>query len=419
MNNYFESAVKTLCRWIKIKSVKSAPQKNMPFGENIYKMLNLALGDAEQLGFKVINYDNYIGEVIFGEGNDEDGVAILCHLDVVPEGDLEKWTHPAYLGEVVDGEVYGRGVLDDKGPAALCLYALKQLKDCGFTPKRKIKLIFGCDEESGNGCIEHYNKVAIMPRFGFSPDAEFPVIYAEKGILHVEYSFEKPSAIIDIFGGNKVNMVCDSATCVLNKNILAQDDVFVIENKIFAKGISAHGSTPQKGVNAIKKLLFALSNAGVLSKEVYCALFENEFYKECDHSGEMTFSPNLIYVKNNEIKVAVDVRYPVTYSFEKVKKLLEKVGRFTVLNHSKPLFHEEKSSLVETLLGVYNNQTGNCAKPISIGGGTYARALKTGVAFGPAFKEEHVCHVANEKMNVNDLKICYNIYIEAIKQLAK
>ena len=141
--NYFNESIKTLQNWIKIKSVKSAPKKDMPFGKGVADMLNLALTDGEKLGFKSYNYDNYAGEIVFGEGNDKDGLAILCHLDVVPEGEVSFWKYPPYEGVIDNGSIYGRGVVDDKGPAVLCLYALKELKDNGFIPSRKIKLILG------------------------------------------------------------------------------------------------------------------------------------------------------------------------------------------------------------------------------------------------------------------------------------
>lgn len=166
--NYFNQAIKTLQNWIKIKSVKSSPEKDMPFGKGVYDSLALALSDGEKLGFKTVNYDNYIGEIVFGDGDDKNGLAILCHLDVVPEGEHSFWNYPPYEGVIDNGAIYGRGVIDDKGPAVLCLYALKELKDNGFKPSKKIKLILGCDEESGWDCIERSgNRLPEFNRAGF------------------------------------------------------------------------------------------------------------------------------------------------------------------------------------------------------------------------------------------------------------
>lgn len=159
------------------------------------------------MGFETRNYDNYVGEVLFGEG---EPFAILAHLDVVPAG--SGWTHAPFGGEIENGKLYGRGAMDDKGPAVVCLYALKALKDEGFQPRKTIKLIVGCNEECGWGCIDHYKQCAEMPKVGFTPDADFPVIYAEKGILHVKFYFPwKTQPFTALYGGKGVNMVCDEA----------------------------------------------------------------------------------------------------------------------------------------------------------------------------------------------------------------
>ena len=423
MNSYFSKAIENLIEWIKIKSVKSEPFPNAPFGENVLKMLKKALQDGEKLGFKSVNYDGYIGEIIFGEGDDESALAILCHLDVVPEGDLNAWKFNPYGAVIENGVLYGRGVVDDKAPAILCLYALKELKDGGFVPNRKIKLILGCDEESGWGCIEHYKKVAVMPKEGFSPDGDFPVLYAEKGILHIEYLFEIDSSVVSFSGGERVNVVCDKASVKLNKtpNFEVSDELMISGKEITALGKTAHGSTPEKGDNAIKKLLKLLADNGLFSKKSYSALFE-DFYgltKICDQTGTLTFSPNVINLENGKLKIKVDVRYPSTKNREEIIKELKKVGEFTILHEQNPLYSDKNGKLVKTLLEVYENYTLKKCEPQATGGGTYARALENGVAFGPSEKGEDKCHMPNENMSLKDLEKCYEIYKGAIKKLCE
>ena len=323
----------------------------------------------------------------------------------MPEGDIELWNSNPFVLTEMEGCLVGRGVVDDKGPAVMCLYALKELKDSGFIPSKKIKLIFGMDEESGWGCIEHYNKVATLSNLGFSPDGDFPVIYAEKGILHIEYFFKKHPDI-DILGGDRVNMVCDKCKLTANGETLT----FL--------GVSAHGSTPEKGDNAIKKALNFLVGNGLFDKTNYLNLFESEFSLQ-DESGRLTFSPNVIYSDGEFIKIKTDVRYPATISLEEVEKLLRKVGDFTVLSHQKPLFVDKNSTLINTLVNVYEKTFNEKGKPITTGGGTYARALKNGVAFGPSLYGEHCCHVPNEKISIERLKKCYDAYKTAIYELAK
>ncbi len=412
-NDYLNDSLNTLKRWIEIKSVKKRKAGDAPFGKELKEMLRLALEDAKILGFETFNYDSFIGEVVFGNGNDEDGLAILCHLDVVPEGDIQKWQVEPYSLTIKDGKLYGRGVLDDKGSAVLCLYALKELKDSGFTPNRKIKLIFGCDEESGWSCINHYKKVAVMPKEGFSPDGDFPVIYAEKGILHIEYEFEKSEALLSVFGGDRINMVCDKATVnYLNESA---------EESLVFLGTTAHGSTPENGDNAIKKALAFLVEKGLFNKQSFNLLFNNEnlFKDLSDETGKLTFSPNVISVKNGKIYIKVDCRYPATKKASEVKKVLGKVGNFKVISHKKPLYSDKNSKIVKTLLSTYNEFCGENSKPIAIGGGTYARALENGVAFGPSQIYESVCHNPNEYMTLETYEKCYQIYKKAIIELCK
>lgn len=408
MKEYFNQAINSLCKWISIKSVKDTPVDGGPFGAGVKTMLETALKDAESLGFEVKNYDGYVGEVVFGSGNDKDGVAVLCHVDVVPEGDLSKWSVPPYRATEKDGYLYGRGVVDDKGSLAVCLYALKSLKDEGFIPSKKIKLILGCDEESGWGCIERYNKVAVMPDVGFSPDGDFPVIYAEKGIYPVKFTFDLDSRVEDINGGERINVVCDKASVVF-------------EGKTYSfTGISAHGSTPELGDNAIKKTLEFLVSKKAFNEQDFERLFSGRLFSEIkDESGNLTFSPNMIARVGNKVEISVDIRYPVHYKLSKLDTILKKIGKYEVLDHKEPLYVSKESELIKTLNSVYEKHTGKVAVSQTTGGGTYARALKHGVAFGPVFDGGAVCHVPDEKIKIADLEKCFYIYKDAIKELSK
>ena len=404
----FKNVINTLKEWIEIKSVKSEAISGAPFGVGNKIMLEKALLDAKSMGFEVKNYDGYIGEVIFGEGEDKNGVAVLCHLDVVPEGDLSLWDNPPYTLTEKDGVLYGRGVVDDKGAAVICLYALKALKDEGFIPSKKIKLILGCDEESGWGCIDHYNKVAVMPKLGFSPDGDFPVTYAEKGIYHVKFTFPISDKVEDVFGGERINVVCDKAYVKVDG-----------ENFNFY-GTSAHGSTPELGDNAIKKALALLVEKGLFNEQYYEHLFSGRLFSNVqDESGNLTFSPNVIKKVGDSVEILVDIRYPVHYTLEEIDKILNVIGRYQVIEHKKPLYADKNGTLCTTLNSVYEKHTGEKAVSQTTGGGTYARALKQGVAFGPVFEGGAVCHIPNEKIKIKDLEKCFYIYKDAIKELSK
>lgn len=414
-----EKFMQTLFNVLKIKSVQSKALENAPFGEGPAKALNVTLSVAEELGFKTINYDNYVGEVIWGEGKGTP-FGILCHLDVVPEGNLEAWNTDPFTPAIRDGKLFCRGALDDKSAAISSLFAMYALKSNGYTPKREIKLILGCNEESGWGCIEHYKKCAKLPEEGISPDADFPVIYAEKGILHLQYAFEKLRDF-SIGGGTAANVVCDYAVAQTDiDEALAKELGLKIEDgKLCSFGKSAHGSTPEKGVNALAPLTEYLEKTGCIKVGTTDALFGSRLgaTELCDETGYLTFSPNVVYCNAKTVYYTVDVRYPATLKREVVEKLLEKIGKYEVLSYQAPLYSDKNGKLVKTLTDIYAEYSGEACEPIAIGGGTYARALKNGVAFGASFDE--AAHVPNEKQSLKNYELCFDIYKEAIKRLTK
>lgn len=422
MEKYFENLKSSLKKLVSIDSVESKPEKDKPFGEGVYKALEFTLGLAEELGFETKNYDNYIGEAIFGDGDEE--MAILCHLDVVPVGKLSDWKYPPFSATEEDGKIYGRGTMDDKGPAIVCLYCLKALKDEGFIPKKKIKLIFGCNEESGWGCIKHYKEVAKMPDFGFSPDADFPVLYAEKGILHVKFQFPLKDRLKWISGGSAINVVCDKCEAVAPYNAdfariygIAEED-----GKLVSTGKTAHGSTPDKGKNAILPMIKYLESIDAVDVKIREYLFDDILgLKQLnDDTGYLTMSPDVIAIENGKLEISVDIRYPSTLDADFLISELKKIAPYTILSHQLPLYNDKNSFLITTLLKIYNDTMGVNAEPIAIGGGTYARALKEGTAFGPEMPgEESTIHQPNEYVSIENLKLQCKMYKQAIKKLSE
>lgn len=413
--NYFEECLKRISESVRFDSSQSPAKAGRPFGDGAAECLGHFLSLAESYGFKTKNYDNYIGEVSFGTGK---SFAILAHLDVVPAGG--GWNEDPFGGRIdrEAGRIWGRGTMDDKGPALISLIALKALKDEGFVPKREIKLIVGCNEENGWECINYYNSHAVMPEEGFSPDADFPVIYAEKGILQLRLEFGCDGGFTSLRGGERANMVCDycevCAPCdgaKLKKYGLSSEN-----GKIISRGKSAHGSTPELGVNAIAPVLEYLG-----LDEIHSLLFKDGFDLKNmrDETGALTFSPNVISQNGNKIYADCDVRYPATYTKEQaLAKIRSKGVKYEILHWQAPLYNEKNCSLVTTLCSVYNEVTGKNLQPVAIGGGTYARALKCGAAFGPEEDgEENTVHRANEYITFEKIKKCFEIYKLAIKRL--
>ncbi len=418
MSSYTDEIRKKISQMVRFPSYKQPAETGMPFGAPAAEALAYFLGLAKTMGFETHNYDNFAGEVIFGEGEE---FAVLAHLDVVPEGG--GWTHEPFGGEIdtVNERIWGRGTMDDKGPAVIMLYALKALKDDGFKPARKIKLIVGCNEETGWACIDHYKKVAHMPDEGISPDADFPVIYAEKGILHLKLKFTVENArFAELKGGELANMVCDYCSVSADSSYgdPAAYGLRLEGGKVVSRGKSAHGSTPDEGVNAMQPVLRYLKLddiADLLFKEKL-GLKDLE-----DETGKLTLSPDVVKSSGNDVYITCDIRYPATYTEAQILEIVEKCGvPYEITNSQAPLYGEKDGFLVRTLCAVYNEVCGTNMQPIAIGGGTYARALKRGAAFGPEEAgEESTIHQANEYITFEKIEKCFKIYKLALERLTK
>ncbi len=480
MDTRIQSIIQDISDIVKYDSSLSAPEKNAPFGIGARKSLDFFLSLAASFGFETKDYDGYAGEVAWGTGEE---FAILVHMDEVPAG--VGWTHDPFGGEKDDaaGRIWGRGTMDDKGPAITVLHAMKALKDEGFVPGRRIKLIAGCNEETGWKCIDYYTTHAHMPDEGFSPDADFPVIYAEKGILQIAAHFAVPSAasfgmpsgtsagtssssssvptasvpsasvptaapspvgFSGLSGGTASNMVC--AKCEA-KAPLDADRLSALHltydaasGTVISTGKAAHGSTPEKGVNAIPAMLEYLGLDDICSMlfDTYLGLAGLE-----DETGPLTFSPNIISQeskasqknKNSEgsadssaadrktdgdvISVVCDIRYPASMTEEQIRGILDRSGvPYDIVHSQAPLYNDKNGWLISTLCSVYNEVTGKNVQPIAIGGGTYARALKCGAGFGPEEEGENCpLHEPDEYITYEKIQKCFDIYKLAISRL--
>lgn len=417
MTEKLQTIIQNISAIIKFDSSQAPATEGAPFGEGVKKSLDYFLALAEYLGFKTKNYDGYAGEVIFGKGKD---FAVLAHLDVVPAGN--GWTHDPFGGETdyENARVWGRGAMDDKGPAIIALFAMKELKDRGFKPKRTIKLIVGCNEETGWKCIDYYKAHAKMPEEGISPDADFPVIYAEKGILQLKLKFEAEGDFTSLKGGERANMVCDycEVQAAKDEEKLKELNLEYCHGKVVSRGKSAHGSTPEKGVNAIPAILKYLGLDDI-EKTLFKYCFALKELK--DETGALSFSPNVIEGGKNVICVTCDIRYPATMTKQRVISAVAASGtEYEILHEQAPLYNDKNNFIISTLCGVYNEVTGKNTQPIAIGGGTYARALKCGAAFGPEEEgEENVIHQANEYITFEKIEKCFKIYTLALERLTK
>ncbi len=457
-----EEIIQSTQEFLRIKSVsdEKTAGPNAPFGEGIAKALDYILHKCENNGFTTKNIEGYAAHAEYGQG--EELLGILCHIDVVPEG--EGWTSPSYSADIRDGRIYARGAIDDKGPTMAAFYALKLVKDLGLPVNKRIRLIIGTDEESGWQCVERYFKEEEMPTIGFAPDADFPIIYAEKGICNFVINQQKseetntdvPFQLLKFEAGQRVNMVPDQAKAVLKLNnsgveiesefrkycsVLGRKGQYEqTENEIVLTmdGVSVHGMEPKKGINAGLILAKFLSGIQVDHHAKKFLTFTTKYFHEDsrgealgiaisdDITGPLTINVGVLrYTTDDGGTLTLNLRYPVKTNYETMMATFRdlisiegfEIGRLT---NQVPHHVNNDHVLIQTLQRVYTEQTGLEATLISIGGGTYARSLKAGVAFGPLFPgREDTAHQRDEYIEIDDLLKATAIYAQAIYELCK
>ena len=443
----------TLCR---INSEKMPYKEGMPYGEGAFTALAEALSMAENYGFSITNYDNYVGTVDLNEK--ESQLDILAHLDVVPAGEGWKETEP--FEPVVKGDkLFGRGTADDKGPAVAALYAMRAVKELGIPLKKNARLILGTDEECGSSDIAHYYAIEKEAPMTFSPDGSYPVVNTEKGGLngHFTASFAPSDALpklVSVEAGIKVNVVPGKARAtvqgidveVMEKaaeevsgetGIRFEFDVEEDAAMITAIGAGAHASKPEEGNNALTGLLVLIQRLPFAPCEQISAI--GRLLELIPHgdtsgkalgiamsdelSGDLTLAFSLLTISDRELDGTFDSRCPVCATKENVlevakAKMAEK--GFTLLNDSmKPPHHVDgDSEFIRTLLRTYEEYTGRTGECIAIGGGTYVHELKNGVAFGAAMPEtDNRMHGADEFAVIEELIVSAKMFAQVIVDL--
>ncbi len=442
-NDYKEEALDLLKRLISCASVlgEYKPNSDAPFGRECKRALNTLLEQAEKDGFITKNVDNYAGHIEFGSGDEK--VGILAHLDVVPVKKEEWETDPFEL--VIKGDkMFARGSLDDKGPLVASYIAMKILKNLGFKPNKKIRLIAGCDEESGSRCLEHYFEHEPKPEYGFSPDADFPLIYGEKAMMSYDILGDVKDDIIEEFiCGDRYNIVPSVAKAKLKVDLKKEFEKYLKDNNVEGKiegdylvcfGKASHGAFPQNGINAAT-LIFKFLKENTNSK---LANFMDEYFNDdCygkklgyalydEEMKHLTSNLAIVMINNGKLKIGVNCRVPLDSGLDLIKnKVLEAVKKynysFKVVSESNRHYVPKDSFLVKSLMAAYQEVTGDYKnEPITIGGGTYAREMTNAVAFGALMPgREDVCHIANEYMYLDDFMNAIKVYIVAIYNLSK
>jgi len=456
--------------FLRIKSVldPASAREGAPFGEGIREALDFALGVCEQTGMTVKDVRGYAAHAEFGQGREL--IGILSHVDVVPEGD--GWSTPPYAAEIVDGRLVARGAIDDKGPAMAAIFAAKIVLELGLPLTKRVRFIFGTDEESGWQCVNTYFASEEMPTMGFTPDADFPLIYAEKGLtdLTLRQTWEayqtkaEPSAssagqvqLISLQSGLRMNMVPDKAEAVLALSGLDVQTLFekyrqyLTDNQLTGsaeeqegrgvlrmEGVSVHGMDPRKGVNAGTELLHFLHTLDLDARAASYVRFADQYLhrqhdgqslgiaSDDEEMGPLTLNTGVLeYQAEGDAVFRLNIRYPHSVTFEQWSSVLaargaEEAFALEVVEHLPPHRVDPHHPLVTTLQRVYTEQTGEEANIIAIGGATYGRSLDFGVAFGPLFPgRPDSAHQRDENILVDDLIKATAIYAQAIYELAK
>ena len=425
INNNQEDIINDLIELINIKTINDLKKPNMPYGEGVYKGLRYILDKGSEWRFKTQNYCGHCGHIDAGKGDYT--IGILCNVDV-PEPSKE-WTKNPFVSEVSDGQIFGMGAKETKGPLIACLYAMKFLKDSNLIPDdKKVRLIIGCDKYKDSKSINYYKEYEDAPEIGFSPDGTFPVIYGEKGIIdltlkmNIPSDYEAPINVVEISGGKKGNGVPEKVNIILSCEeifkIKIEEELKLfseeeqIEYKIISqnkliwiefKGKNAKSSTPGLGKNAISYgMKFLARFDEVIDRklliEEYERLISTSYHGEklnCsikgDESGDLTFNVEEIKVDSEGARIEINITHPISYLYSEVLEQIKDGFKYTnlkihTIDHARPIAFSKDSFVVKKLMKAYKEVTGDKeSEPYTRAEKSYARSLSNTIVFGPKF----------------------------------
>ncbi|SHE71408.1 succinyl-diaminopimelate desuccinylase [Seinonella peptonophila] len=452
-----------LQQFLRIESVynNSESRAMAPFGLGIAQALEHMLMLGERDGFITKNVDGYAGHIEMGDG--EELIGVLGHVDVVSPGNTE-WTSPPFAPEIRDGKLYARGAIDDKGPMMAAYFAMKIIKELNLPVHKRVRLIIGTDEEHQWRCVNHYFQHEEMPTMGFTPDADFPIIIGEKGLLSLTFtgqikeihSKESTWRLEEFSAGQESNKVPDLAIA----KIEGDGDVFIVKElfqsfllehqthgyaeemdtglQLVLHGVAHHAFEPNRGLNAallLSKFLqqLSLDFQGSQYIEMFNQYFTDSFFGEKlgiavteEVLGSFTINVGICrYRQDGESSLTMNCRYPMGVNPDGLKeRIAERLASYqlklTNVEHLPLHYVNQEHELVQKLAHVYEEQMQQPAQLLTTGGATYARAIEVGVAFGPLFPGRlETAHQHDEHVEIDDLIRAIALYTQAIYELAK
>jgi succinyl-diaminopimelate desuccinylase len=418
-DRHMEEILSDLGEIIAIESVADEESEVRPFGEGSARALKWGEDFMKKIGMTTKSFEGYaVRGDFWAEG--EPKLGILAHLDTVPAS--SGWSYPPFKLTVDGDNLYGRGTIDDKGPAVAVLWAAKAVRELGI-PVKNFRVIFGGDEEGGCKDMEYYESCESFPENVFTPDGSFPVLNCEKGMVHLTFSTEFESGdLSEINGGTVINAIPDCCEVVY-----ANDG-----ERVCFEGKSAHGSRPENGVNAVTEFLenYAVSGKNEKLKALGELFPHGEFNgKSCglgfsdEVSGEMTCALTVLKTGGGRLRGGVDIRFPIDRTLAEIKGII--VGRLEGAGFEidscegmEPHYVDEGSDFVQTLLRVYEDVKGEEGYCIAEGGITYVHNTPGAVAFGAEFpEEENNMHGDDEHISMETFRYNLNMYANAIAEM--
>ncbi len=433
-----QEMLEVLAKLVSYNSVE-AQDSEFPFGQANADCLDYALEVCRNWGMQTTNHDYYVG---FGEiGKGQEVIGIAGHLDIVPAG--KGWNTDPFVLEIIDGKLYGRGTSDDKGPTVAAMFAMKYLMDNDVALNKRIRIVFGCNEESGFQCIAKYVEKEGHFDIGFVPDGPFPCCFGEKGIIKFKIK-AKNNVFKTLSGGVAPNVVPNNCELSLAADLIDQEKLEdylkssalakyeITENEgiltLVTEGRAAHASTPELGVNAVAYAMTALTESGLddaalreLKEKINIEYNGNSCgIKLVDQYGGLTLNVGIVELVGDDIVITCDIRCPFTHDNSEVTSVLKQTFQefeLTIMSDSKGLYQPEDSEFVQMLISAYRSVSGNEAPPLTMGGGTYARMVNNTLAFGMSDGEDTHIHDANEYVQLKKLLEGTEVYINALLKM--
>lgn len=401
---------------IQIPSVKGNKTYQAPFGVGPKRALEYLIQLSKKLGFKTRKVSNSVGWAEYGPETKE-YFGVLGHLDVVDV--TNDWTYPPFDLTLKDGFFYGRGVLDNKGPFLASLFALYLIKKQGIDLKKRIRVMFGTDEESGSKDIPFYLESEKPPYGGFTPDCKFPIVYGERGLIDLTITTtvtDDSLEQIDSLGGE------------FDKSFIPEYGFISISGKKTEfHGKKAPSNAPDMAENVLPMMIRQGTTLSGQTGELF-KWIDSKIGNQVDgknlgldftdkESGKLQLSFYSMEKNLDKLSINISMRYPVTISEDKVLSQL----KTQLLNESLIKINRRFPSVVkdknlpymQDFSKIYEQDTGLDGTPVTTTGATYARAMPNIVAFGPSFPgQKGIAHKGDEWLKYSDWQMMMQIYYD-------